>query len=342
MKEIRETAKKNMQGYCRVCAVCNGKSCAGEVPGMGGIGTGSSFTANIESLSALRFNMRLIHDIQEPDTRVSILGKSLDIPVLAAPIGGVSFNMGGRISEEDYINAVLEGCYEKNTLGCVGDGVPGFIHETGYAAIKKLNGKGIPFIKPWEDREFLEKLEKAAATGADIMGMDIDAAGLITLKLMGRPVSPKSPDKLADIIEMIKKKTSMKFILKGIMTPDEAVLAVKAGADAIAVSNHGGRVLDHVPGAAEVLPGIADAVKGRITILADGGIRTGGDVLKMLALGADAIMIGRPFSIAALGGLKKGVIKYLEQIKSELVSAMVLTGCKRVTHVSRSILYKSS
>lgn len=134
----------------------------------------------------------------------------------------------------------------------------------------------------------------------------------------------------------------MKFILKGIMTPDEAVLAVKAGADAIAVSNHGGRVLDHVPGAAEVLPGIADAVKGRITILADGGIRTGGDVLKMLALGADAIMIGRPFSIAALGGLKKGVIKYLEQIKSELVSAMVLTGCKRVTHVSRSILYKSS
>lgn len=121
---------------------------------MGGIGTGSSFTANIESLSALRFNMRLIHDIQEPDTRVSILGKSLDIPVLAAPIGGVSFNMGGRISEEDYINAVLEGCYEKNTLGCVGDGVPGFIHETGYAAIKNLTAKASRLSNPGKTGNF--------------------------------------------------------------------------------------------------------------------------------------------------------------------------------------------
>ncbi|MEZ4529327.1 MAG: alpha-hydroxy-acid oxidizing protein, partial [Desulfobacterales bacterium] len=303
MKEIRKTARERMQGYCRVCPVCNGRACAGEVPGMGGLGTGASFMANIESLAALRFCMRLIHDVKQPDTSVNFLGKKLEIPVLAAPIGGVSFNMGGKISEEDYILAVLSGCLEKGTLGCVGDGVPPFIHEAGYAAIQSLGGRGIPFIKPWEDRELYEKLEKAAAAGAQIAGMDIDAAGLITLKRMGRPVSPKPLEKIREIIG----RSGMKFILKGIMTPDDARRALEAGADAIAVSNHGGRILDHTPGVAEVLPAVVKAVKGRIFILADGGIRSGGDVLKMLALGADAVMIGRPFSVAAVGGLKEGV-----------------------------------
>ncbi len=337
MKDVRKKAKKLMEGYCRVCPVCNGNACAGEVPGMGGLGTGASFMANIDALSAYRFNMRIIHGIAEPDTRITMLGKTFDLPVLAAPIGGVSFNMGGKISEQNYITAVLKGCQEKGTLGCTGDGAPDFIHETGFAAIKAIKGQGIPFIKPWEDRELFYKLDKAADTGASIAGIDIDAAGLITLKLMGRPVSSKTPEKLREIIN----KTSMKIILKGIMTPDEAKLAVEVGADAIVVSNHGGRVLDHTPGVAEVLEKVAEAIKGQITILADGGIRSGGDVLKMLALGADAVMIGRPFSVAAIGGLKEGVTAYLEQIESELIQAMILTGCKDLNAVNRSILFEN-
>lgn len=335
MKEIRENAKKLMAGYCRVCPVCNGKLCGGEVPGMGGLGTGASFKANIEALSACKFNMRLIHDVVEPDTRVKIFGRTFEIPILAAPIGGVSFNMGGKIEEKDYIEAVLNGCFEKGTLGCTGDGAPDFIYEAGFAAIKALHGEGIPFIKPWEEKELYQKLEKAADTGAAIVGMDIDAAGLVTLKLMGRPVSPKSPEKLAEII----KRTPMKFILKGIMTPDDAILAIDAGADGIVVSNHGGRVLDHTPGVAQVLPKIADTVNGQITILADGGVRSGGDALKMLALGADAVMIGRPLAIAAVGGSKEGVAKYLDQVKTELIQAMILTGCKTATSVDRKILF---
>jgi len=335
MKEIRNTARERMKGYCRVCPVCDGRACAGEVPGMGGLGTGAAFRANITALADNRFNMRMLHGTVEPETRTELLGKALDIPVLAAPIGGVAFNMGGRISEEDYIESVLGGCKEKGTLGCVGDGVPEFIHSAGYEAVQKLDGHGIPFIKPWEDAELNEKLEKAAATGTDIVGMDVDAAGLITLKLMGRPVTPKPPEKLKEIIQ----RSGMKFILKGIMTPNEAETAVEVGAHAIVVSNHGGRVLDHTPGAAEVLPAVADAVKGRITILADGGVRTGGDVLKMLALGADAVMIGRPFSVAAVGGLLDGVAAYIDKIKSELISAMVLTGTGSVRSVKRSILY---
>lgn len=335
MKDIRNRARELMEGFCRVCPVCNGKACAGEVPGMGGIGTGASFRTNLDSLAAHRFNMRLIHDAVEPDLQVELLGKTFEIPVLAAPIGGVSFNMGGKISEADYVNAVLKGCVSKGTLGCTGDGVPDFIHETGFSVIESLNGEGIPFIKPWEDDELFMKLEKAEKSGASIVGMDIDAAGLFTLRMMGRPVSPKTPEKLAEII----RKTQMKFILKGIMTPEEAKIAVDVGAEAIVVSNHGGRVLDHTPGVADVLQEVAQSVRGEIVIMADGGVRNGGDVLKMLALGADAVLIGRPFSIAAVGGLQDGVETYIDFIRAGLIQSMILTGCQNVADIDRHILY---
>jgi len=338
MKEIRNQARKQMEGYCRVCPVCDGRVCAGEVPGMGGLGTGAAFRDNVQALSESRFQMRVIHDVVEPRTRTEILGIPLEIPVLAAPIGGVSFNMGGNISEEDYITSKLDGCQEKGIIGCTGDGAPAFIHESGFQAIRSLKGHGIPFIKPWEDRELNTKLEGAAATGASIVGMDVDAAGLITLKLMGRPVSPKTPEKLKEIIS----RTPLKFILKGIMTADQARIAVDAGADAIVVSNHGGRVLDHTPGVARILSDVASAVKGQIPVLADGGIRTGGDVLKMLALGADAVLIGRPFSVAVMGGLKEGVMRYIDQIRSELIQAMILTGTQSVRAVDPAILWTSS
>ncbi len=335
MEEIYDTARKRMKGYCRVCQECNGNACVGEVPGMGGIGTASSFKSNISALKQINFNMRLVHDVVEPDLRVSILGKKLSIPVLAAPIGGISFNMGGEVSEKDYITSIIYGCREKGTIGCTGDGVPDIIHETALTVIKEAGGHGIRFIKPWEDKELYEKLDKVKQSTTDIMGIDIDAAGLITLKKMGRPVTPKTVEKLGQII----KSVSAKFILKGIMTKADAAAAYEAGADAIVVSNHGGRVLDFTPGSAAVLPDICDAVKGKMTILADGGVRTGADVLKLLALGADAVMIGRPFSIAAVGGLQKGVELYIDKIRTELEQAMVLTGVPNVRNVSKSILY---
>jgi isopentenyl diphosphate isomerase/L-lactate dehydrogenase-like FMN-dependent dehydrogenase len=336
MKEVHKTARDLMTGFCRVCPVCNGKACAGEVPGMGGLGTGSSFMSNVTALAKVKFNMRLMHGITEPDTSTRLLGLDLSMPVLAAPIGGVSFNMGGKRTEEEYITAVIGGCKQAGIIGCTGDGVPPFIHESGLAAIAAAGGHGIPFIKPWEDAELYEKLAKAKASGATIIGMDIDAAGLITLRKMGRPVSPKSVDTLREIIA----RAGVKFIVKGVMTAEDAALAVEAGADAIVVSNHGGRVLDHTPGTAEVLPDIASQMKGKVAILADGGVRTGGDVLKMLALGADAVMVGRPFSIAAMGGLNEGVEACIGVLRTELMQAMVMTGAESIAKVSPALLYQ--
>jgi 4-hydroxymandelate oxidase len=157
LKTIRATAKGHMKGFCRVCPICNGVACAGEVPGMGGIGTGAAFRANLASLAAFHLNMRLLHDVDTPDPATTFLGHPLDIPVLAAPIGGVAFNMGGAISEDDYILAKLKGCCQRGILGCTGDGVPPFIHEAAFAAIRAVAGRGIPFIKPWEDEELLNR-----------------------------------------------------------------------------------------------------------------------------------------------------------------------------------------
>lgn len=338
MKEIMDNARELMKGFCRVCKVCDGKACAGEVPGMGGLGTAASFKNNVAALADVKLNMRLLHGAVEPDPSCSVLGYELDMPVMAAPIGGVSFNMGGGVSEEEYIDAVVGGSKKAGVIGCVGDGVPPFIHEAGYAAIEKNDGFGIPFIKPWEGGEMDEKFDKARATGCNVFGMDVDAAGLITLRQMGRPVSPKTPDELKEIIAKVHG-WGARFILKGIMTPDEAELAVEVGADAIVVSNHGGRVLDNTPGAAEVLPAIAKAVSGKLDILADGGVRTGGDVLKLIALGADAVLIGRPISVAAVGGLQEGVEQYFATIKGQLVQAMVLTGSQIVKDITDRVLY---
>lgn len=329
MKEIRAQARERMKGFCRVCPVCDGRACAGEVPGMGGLGTGSAFRNNISALDRVRLNMRLIHDVKHPSTETVVLGLPLRMPVLAAPVGGVAFNMGGQLTEEQYIEAIVSGCKESGIVGCTGDGVPPFIHESGFAAISKEQGWGIPFIKPWDSAELDEKLMKASRTGCSVIGMDIDAAGLITLARMGRPVAPKSPAELAAIVRRVHDM-GMKFVLKGVMTKEDALIASRVGCDGIVVSNHGGRVLDHALGAAEVLPGITSLVRGRMAILVDGGIRAEGQHLEHIHTVADAVLLGRPFIIAAMGGEAEGVRTFAATLHDELVQAMLLTGCESV------------
>ena len=111
---------------------------------------------------------------------------------------------------------------------------------------------------------------------------------------------------------------------------------MEAGAAGIIVSNHGGRVLDHTPATASVLPAIADAVGDRMDILVDGGIRTGHDIFKALALGAKAVLIGRPFVTMVYGGQEAGVAAYVQKLKNELADCMAMTGCARLSDIDRS------
>lgn len=334
-KSVLKSARENLNGSCRVCPVCNGKACAGEVPGMGGKGTGDAFLVNVEALNSYKLNMRVIHDAKDPDTSIELFGKSMEIPIFAAPVSGTTLNMGGKYTEEEYISWVIGGCLDAGIYPMVGDTAVDSFLITNLEQLKKFNGEGIAVIKPWSNENVIKKIKLAEEAGTYAVGMDIDACGLITLALHGKPVMPKTVEEIREIV----RSTRLPFILKGIMTADEAELAVEAGASAIVVSNHGGRVLDQTPGVADVLPEIAQAVKGKITILADGGVRNGVDVLKMIALGADAVLIGRPFVTASFGGQREGVKIYIDSLKSELKSAMVLTGCKTIKEVTSRIIY---
>ena len=111
---------------------------------------------------------------------------------------------------------------------------------------------------------------------------------------------------------------------------------MEAGAAGIIVSTHGGRVLDHCPATASVLPAIADAVGDKMTILVDGGIRTGHDVFKALALGADAVLIGRPYVVMVYGGAEEGVAAYTAKLRAELSDCMAMTGCATLQGIDRS------
>lgn len=333
-KEILKNAKINLQGSCRVCPVCNGRACAGEVPGMGGTGSGASFTANVEALEGVKLNMRVIQDVKNPDTSVELFGKRMSLPVFAAPVSGTTLNMGGKFTEREYISWVIKGCIDSGIYPMVGDTAVDAFLPTNLEELKKVGGEGIAVIKPWENKNVIGKIKMAEESGVFAVGVDIDAAGLITLALHGKPVGPKTVEEIKELVS----STKLPFILKGVMTVEDALLAVETGASAIVVSNHGGRVLDHTPGVATVLPEIARAVKRKITILADGGVRTGVDVLKMLALGAEGVLIGRPFVIASFGGREEGVKSYVDKIANELRVAMILTGCKDVKSINNKVI----
>jgi isopentenyl diphosphate isomerase/L-lactate dehydrogenase-like FMN-dependent dehydrogenase len=301
---------------------------------MGGVGTGSSFKANVEALNRIKLNLSTIHDVRQPDTEIEIFGQKLSLPVMSAPITGTTYNMGGAITEDVYTQEVIAGSIMAGTIGWTGDGADPLMYGSGIDAIKKNDGKGIPIIKPRAQDEIIKRIRLAEEAKALAVGVDIDGAGLVTMALRGQPVSPKSPKEIEELV----KSTKLPFILKGIMTLKEAEIAYNLGVSAIVVSNHGGRILDHTPGVAEVLPEIADKLKGKITIIADGGVRSGVDVLKLLALGADAVLIGRPIVVAVFGGGRDALKLYFETIKNELKQAMLLTGVDSVKNVPKEIL----
>ncbi len=333
-KELRAAARERLKGYCRVCRRCDGRGCAGEVPGMGGAGTGHGFTANIEALAAWRFNLRTIHHVAQPKPAMSQFGLHLSMPILGAPMTGSTYNFGAPMTEGDFIEAIVDGCLRAGTVGLSGDGADPTMFDSGLVALSRHGGRGGAIIKPREHGEVLARLARAEAAHAAFVGMDIDGAGLVTMALKGQPVGPKTRDELAAIVSA----TQLPFLVKGVMTVEDALAAAEAGAAGIVVSNHGGRILDHTPGAAEVLPEIAAAVRGRAVILADGGVRTGADVLKLLALGAQAVLVGRPLIVGAVGGGAEGVQFLLDAMRAELTAAMILTGTADVSHVDPAIL----
>lgn len=337
MKDVLDRAREMMMPRCYVCAECNGRGpCIGQVPGFGGMGASRSFQANYDALAAVRLNARMVHDVHKPDTSIDFFGTKLSMPVMAAPTGGTTYNMGGRLTEEEFVTAICGGCTAAGTLGAVADGIgdPLEVFEKRLQTLKSKGFKAIVGLKPRRQADIIERMKIAANAGVVAFTIDLDSAGRAARATKGQTVEPKTPAQLRELV----KASPLPLLFKGIMTVDEAKACLNAGAAGIVVSNHGGRTLADTPGTAEVLPEIADAVKGRCMILVDGCVKRGTDVEKYIALGANGCLAGRHFVRAAHGALADGVELFARTIRNELVVAMTLTGAASVKDISRRMI----
>lgn len=327
-------AARGQMGPCKACPVCDGRACRNTLPGPGAKGVGDVAMRNYNAWQNVRINMDTICESGTPDTTLNLFGHQYRIPVFAGPVGAMQMHYGDKYTDLEYNDILVSACHKAGILAFTGDGTNPAVIIAACKAIKANGGFGIPTVKPWDAGTIAQKMELVRDTGAFAVAMDIDAAGLPFLKNLDPPAGSKTVEELRGIIADAK----VPFIIKGIMTARGAKKAVEAGASAIIVSNHGGRVLDQVPGTAEVLPEIVDAVHGQCKILVDGGIRTGVDVFKALALGADAVLIARPFVTAVYGAEADGVQAYVDKLAGELADTMAMCGAHALADITRDMV----
>ena len=270
---------------------------------------------------------------EEVDTSSDFFGTPVSLPVYAAPISGIRQNYGADMSEMDYTEAVVSGCEAMKTIAFTGDGKIDSMFREPMEVLGRHGGHGVPTIKPWAMGHMDWRVDLVNESSCPAMASDIDASGLSNLRNSDVPVGFKDVSELKALCE----RSSKPVILKGIMSVKGARKAMQAGAAGIIVSNHGGRVLDGAQSGIEVLEDIVAAVGKTMKVFVDGGFRSGNDVFKALALGADGVLIGRPISHAAIGGGSEGVQIYLKKIQLELREAMALAGCKTIKEITRDM-----
>lgn len=302
--ECIEQARGRIGSYCKACSECNGRACKNQMPGPGAKGIGDTAIRNYDKWKEIRVQMDTLVENRPCDTTLELFGRTFQYPFFAGPVGAVQLHYGDCLNDISYNDILVSACAASGIAAFTGDGTDSNVMVAATKAIKNAGGLGIPTVKPWNIEVIREKMAMVKDSGAFAVAMDIDAAGL-------------------------------PFIVKGIMTVKGAMKAKEAGADAIVVSNHGGRVLDQCPATAEVLEEIANAVDGSMKIFVDGGIRSGVDVFKALALGADAVIIARPFVTAVYGGAQEGVEAYVNKIGSELKDTMAMCGVASLKEITR-------
>ena len=332
-QEVLQQARGHM-GACKACPVCNGVACRNTIPGPGAKGMGDTAIRNFDKWQQIRVNMDTLVPTREADTTFTLFGRTFAAPFFAGPVGAVSMHYSDLYNDLSYNGVLVSACAENGLAAFTGDGLDSQVMVAATKAIGEAGGVGVPTVKPWNLDTIREKMALVKESGAFAVAMDIDAAGLPFLKNMQPPAGGKSVEELAAIV----KAAGVPFIVKGIMTVKGAEKALAAGASAIVVSNHGGRVLDQCPATAEVLEEIVKAVNGRMKVLVDGGIRSGVDVFKALALGADGVLIARPFVAAVYGGGKDGVQAYIQKIQSELSDTMAMCGAFSLSEITRDMV----
>ena len=332
--EILAAARDCVGPFCKACPVCNGKACGNVMPGPGSKAPGNGAARNYEKWQSVLVNVDTLCPNAPIDISFELFGHTFAAPIFAAPIGAMTMHYGEKHTDLSYNRLLTQSACENGILAFTGDGADAEILKSAVAGLSALNGLGIPTIKPWNEELALEKLDLLNENHIFAAAMDVDGAGLPFLKALNPNAGPKSVDDLRRIID----HAHMPMIIKGIMTPRGAEKAIQAGAAGIVVSNHGGRVQGGTPATAEVLPEIAAAVAGQVKIFVDGGIRTGVDVFRALALGADAVLIGRPIVPVLYGGGAEGFRVYLNKLTGELKDTMTMCGARSLAEISSAMV----
>ncbi len=328
----------------------------------GGAGDELTLRRNREAFDALRLMPRVMRDVSRLDTAVTLLGRAHALPILLAPAAyhGL-FHPGGE---------------RETARGAEAAGVTLVVSTVATTALDEVAraGAGAKWFQIYCQRDrgwTREQVGVAEASGYEALALTVDTPVLgarnrekrtafhlpSPLRMANFPESvgeytPNQHHDPNDIynpfldpsltwkdLEWLRGLTRLPVLVKGVLAADDARLAIEHGAAGVIVSNHGGRNLDTVPAAIEALPAVARAVAGRVPVLMDGGVRRGTDVAKALALGADAVLIGRPYLHGlALAGAA-GVVRVVELLALELRMTMALLGVTSVTEVGREVLW---
>ncbi len=348
-----------LEDYARHAAARMGPQVAAYVDGAGA--DGITREANRAAWDRLRLRGRALADMRGAHTRLDLLGLALDHPILLAP---VAFH--GLVHPEGELATAL-GAAATGSLMVVSTQAGRRLEEIAEAT---PGPRWFQLYMQAERADTLALVRRAEAAGYGALVVTVDAAvnglrnaeqragfalppGLRAVNLDGlRQVRVEAPPGRSPVflgmldhaprwedLAWLCGATPLPVLAKGIMEPGDAELAVAAGVAGVIVSNHGGRVLDTLPATAEALPAVAARVGGRVPVLCDGGVRRGTDVLKALALGARAVLVGRPQIHALAVGGAAGVAHMLTILRAELEVAMALTGRPTLVDIDRGVLF---
>lgn len=337
---------------------------------MGGAADEITLRGNREAWQRLRLQPRVLRELAGGHTRIELFGRSYAHPLLLAPVAYQRLaHADGELASAHA--AAVQGA------GMVLSAQASTALEAVAQAMLSEPGRGPLWFQLYlqHDRGFVRELiQRIERAGYEALVLTVDApchgvrdrerrvgfrmpAGITAVNLAGMAAAPRpniaagqswvfdgllhEAPSWADI-EWLRGITRLPLLLKGVLHADDAVQAQRLGVAGLIVSNHGGRTLDTAPATAEVLPAIAEALAGTLPLLVDGGIRRGTDVLKALALGADAVLIGRPYvqALACAGAL--GVAHVLRLLRDELEIAMALTGCKTLADAGPHLLWPAA
>lgn len=326
----------------------------------GGAADSVTCAENLAAWSRIRLSGRVLADMRGASTAMTLFGQIMEHPLILAPVAyhhlahpdGEAATALGAAAAATVMTVSTLASTRIEAIAAVAQGPLWFqlyfqarradteclvarAEEAGYRALVVTVDAPVKLRNTEARTGFHLPAGVSAVNTAGMAGPEIVALPGRSPAFLGLlDAQPRWED-----IAWLRARTRLPIILKGITAPSDAIRALDSGVDGIVVSNHGGRTLDTLPASAEILPGIAKAVDGRLPILCDGGIRRGTDVLKALALGASAVMIGRPQIHALATGGARGVAHMLTILRAELEVAMALTGCKSLDCIDASTIW---